>query len=266
MIGIYKITSPKGKIYIGQSAKVEKRLAVYKRLRCDRQPRLYNSLIKYGVEKHKFEIVTECEMEDLGKLEVYYQELFNCTGKMGLNCIVGSLTSINRNYTLERRLKCGLANLGRKMSPEAIEKNRIASTGRRHTKESKMKMSKVQKGKRHTEETKEKIRLAQFTPEKMQRLKSVHEANKGRIVSSETKLKMSMAHKGKRLGKTLSEETKKKIVENSAGKILVINIENGVYFNSVKDAAQSINMSPNLLTRKLSGWVKSNNTYIRYAY
>lgn len=36
-IGIYKITSPSNKVYIGQSRNIDKRLLKYKRLICERQ-------------------------------------------------------------------------------------------------------------------------------------------------------------------------------------------------------------------------------------
>ena len=37
-----------------------KRWSVYKRRGCSRQPRLYSSFNKYGIDKHKFEVVVEC--------------------------------------------------------------------------------------------------------------------------------------------------------------------------------------------------------------
>ena len=43
-IGIYKITSLTGKVYIGQSTNLEKRKDDYVKLRCNKQPKLYNSL------------------------------------------------------------------------------------------------------------------------------------------------------------------------------------------------------------------------------
>lgn len=63
MIGIYKITSPTKKVYIGQSVNIERRFLVYKKLNCKKQPRLYDSFRKYGVDKHKFEILCECEAD-----------------------------------------------------------------------------------------------------------------------------------------------------------------------------------------------------------
>ena len=57
MIGIYKITSPSGKVYIGQSRNIKNRKWRYKRLDCKSQVKLYSSFKKYGFDKHKFEII-----------------------------------------------------------------------------------------------------------------------------------------------------------------------------------------------------------------
>lgn len=52
IIGIYKITSPSGKIYIGQSRDLDKRLKSYKcgSSKTKGQPKLYNSFEKYGID------------------------------------------------------------------------------------------------------------------------------------------------------------------------------------------------------------------------
>ena len=68
--GIYKITSPSGKIYIGQSKDINKRFNLYKRLQCERQPKLYNSFIKYGTINHKFEVLCECNKELLNLFDL----------------------------------------------------------------------------------------------------------------------------------------------------------------------------------------------------
>jgi predicted GIY-YIG superfamily endonuclease len=75
-IGIYKITNPKGKIYIGQSIDIERRFKEYKKLTCKKQPKLYNSLQKYGVENHKFHIIEECFIEQLNEKETYWKKYY----------------------------------------------------------------------------------------------------------------------------------------------------------------------------------------------
>ena len=57
MIGIYKITNPTNKIYIGQSTNIGNRFKHYKSLDCKRQSSLYKSFLKHGVENHNFEII-----------------------------------------------------------------------------------------------------------------------------------------------------------------------------------------------------------------
>lgn len=86
MIGIYKITSPSGKVYIGQSIDLEKRYYIYSINSCNTQIRLHNSIKKYGFHNHKFEILEECLESELNIKERYYQEFYNVIGKNGLNC------------------------------------------------------------------------------------------------------------------------------------------------------------------------------------
>jgi hypothetical protein len=86
MIGIYKITSPTNRVYIGQSENIDYRWLDYKRLRCKSQIRLYRSLKKYGFDKHLFQIIEECSLKKLNERERYWQEYFNVIGKKGLNC------------------------------------------------------------------------------------------------------------------------------------------------------------------------------------
>lgn len=94
MIGIYKITSPSNKIYIGQSINIEKRFKQYKKLDCKKQPKLYNSLTKYGVEYHIFEVIEECILEELDKKEIYWKKYYNTINE-GLNC---ELFDIGQGY------------------------------------------------------------------------------------------------------------------------------------------------------------------------
>lgn len=87
MIGIYKITSPTNKIYIGQSTNIENRWNdYYKMIRCKRQTRLYNSLKKYKPHNHIFEIIEECTEDKLLEKETYWKEYYNVLGVPSLCC------------------------------------------------------------------------------------------------------------------------------------------------------------------------------------
>lgn len=70
--GIYKITSPTGRIYIGQSIRIKLRLWYYYKLECKNQRKLYHSLLKYGFVNHTFEIIHICEREHLNTFERFY--------------------------------------------------------------------------------------------------------------------------------------------------------------------------------------------------
>jgi hypothetical protein len=87
MIGIYKITSPSGKIYIGQAVNIEKRGGSYRRgVNCKNQPRLYASLLKYSFSEHIFEVIEECIVEELNTRERHWQDFYDVLGPKGLNC------------------------------------------------------------------------------------------------------------------------------------------------------------------------------------
>jgi hypothetical protein len=74
--GIYAITNPLGQTYIGQAVDWEKRQAKYKRKACERQPKIYRSLKRFGVEQHVFTLLTECDADFLDDLEADYKYRF----------------------------------------------------------------------------------------------------------------------------------------------------------------------------------------------
>ena len=69
-VGIYKVESENGAIYIGQSIDIESRISGYKRKNCKSQILLYNSLCKYGVNCHSFEIVETINTDGLSFLDI----------------------------------------------------------------------------------------------------------------------------------------------------------------------------------------------------
>jgi group I intron endonuclease len=77
MIGIYKITSPSGKIYIGQSTNIPEREKHYKRITpVKNQTKIFNSLNKHGWDKHIFEIIEECSIDKLDERETYWKQYY----------------------------------------------------------------------------------------------------------------------------------------------------------------------------------------------
>ena len=150
MIGIYKITSPTKKIYIGQSVNIEKRIEKYKGAHCKSQPILYSSLKKYGWINHKLEILCICEIFELNEKERYYQDLFSAMSANGLNCRLTTTkdkSGLSSEQTkAKQRISMKGLLLGRKQSREQIEKRIKNLTGKKRTTEQKKHFSKVKTG------------------------------------------------------------------------------------------------------------------------
>lgn len=76
MVGIYKITSPTDKIYIGQSWDIEKRFASYRNRGCNGQPKLSASFKKHGFVNHKCEVIHELPIDVSQDVLNNYEILF----------------------------------------------------------------------------------------------------------------------------------------------------------------------------------------------
>ena len=110
MVSIYKITNPKGKIYIGQTKNVVKRQYAYKSLHCKRQIKLYNSINKYGWDNHIFEILEITSIENKNYKEKEYISKFNSFND-GLNLTEGGTDA---PLTESQKIKISLALMGSK--------------------------------------------------------------------------------------------------------------------------------------------------------
>ena len=152
MIGIYKITSPNNSVYIGESLDIERRFKTYQKMHCKGQKKLYNSFLKYGVENHFFEIIQECDLEDLKDLEKHYIKFFNSfDNELGLNL----KDSSGKKYIFSQEVKDRIS--------ESIKLKGIKPPSRlgfKNTKEHIEKTVNSRKGYVHSEKTKEKIKLA----------------------------------------------------------------------------------------------------------
>ena len=152
MIGIYKITSPTNKVYIGQSRDIEKRWIDHKRRgnrkNIDAKYPLYISMYKHGVDTHTMEVIEECSFEELNNRERYWQDYYNVI-KEGLNAKLQEASGMPRVYSKEVR-----ANISAK------------SKRLRHTEETKKKISigisKAMKGVKKTEAHRKAISLSRI--------------------------------------------------------------------------------------------------------
>lgn len=151
LVGIYKINSPSGRIYIGQSIDISRRFRYYKNLKCKEQPKLYNSFIKYGVDAHKFEIIDLCLQKYLNNMERYYQNKFYCVNA-GLNMMYVKNEHFSGNHSEETKKKLSEHFKGKKPSERAINRLIQYNKTRVLSQESRDKMSKANKGRKHTPE------------------------------------------------------------------------------------------------------------------
>lgn len=130
MIGIYKITSPTSRVYIGQSVNIENRFRDYFQLnsKTKSQVKLYRSFLKHKVETHSFEIIEECGIEYLNIRERYWQDYYNVL-EGGLNCVLQKTNELKGVVSKQIKEKARLRMIGHKPSDIHIEKTRLRMIG-----------------------------------------------------------------------------------------------------------------------------------------
>src|SRR5699024_569747 len=139
---VYKITNTlNGKVYIGQTVDYRKRKVghfSYLRRNAHRNRYLQKSFNKYGESSFKMEIIKECAVDELDKLEIYYMRKYNSIDKtLGYNMVIGGNTNKSfpdyirqkmsrsqkgRIISEEHRKRIGKWHKGKTISPKDIEK------------------------------------------------------------------------------------------------------------------------------------------------
>ncbi len=114
--GIYTITSPSNKIYVGQSINLRLRKSYYKRnIEAIGQPKIHNSIKKYGWAAHKFEVIFPLKegvsQENLDYWECFFMKFYRDNGFELMNIQPGGLRG--RTITEETRRKMSLSLKGK---------------------------------------------------------------------------------------------------------------------------------------------------------
>ncbi len=220
IIGIYKITNlVNGKHYVGQSVNIKKRWQSYYSNCKDRTP-IIHAIKKHGKDNFTFQIIEECNKEQLNEREIYWIKELKCLSPDGYNLSTGG-----RKTTWAY-----------KPSKETLLKRSIALTGKKRTLETKRKMSEALTGRVFTSEHINKLRLShigQISP------------NKGVKMSEEIKAKMIATKTG-----SSAPWRWKSIVRSD-----------GVIFESIQEAAKSINAHRATSHKHLSGKLKTVHGY-----
>lgn len=142
--GIYKITSPTKRVYVGQSVNIKKRFNSYKRSSAKDHPKLSCSFQKHGIENHVFEIITECDKSKLDELEIYYIDKLD-TVKNGMNCKGGGHRATLSEFS-RKKLSNSLKIAGQR--PETKERRSVWQRGRKMSAGAILKMSQHRIGKK----------------------------------------------------------------------------------------------------------------------
>lgn len=253
---VYLIENPKGKIYIGKTIDLRRRLRHYIGLHFKEKNLLYHSLSKYGFENHKITILhrstTEKEITDK---ECFFIKKYKTNIKkhrelgLGLNMTDGGDGMSGYKYSEESRIKMSMAKKG------VFSGSKNPNFGKKHSERTRELISKARKGRKASEETKLKLSrssklmwaknrdkmMQMFTPEFR---KNLSDKAKQRIISEETRLKMSQN----------SARNKSK---------LVLDFNTGVYYYSCKEAAIALGHVQSTLRSRLNGFFR-NNTSLRY--
>lgn len=234
--GIYKITSPTGRIYIGQTLNFKERSYKYSINDCKTQRKLYNSILKYGWDKHTIELIEECLPEFLNDRERYWQEEFFCI-QNGLNCILTHTSTKSGVLSQETKNKISVANKGKKITEEHKKKIGDGNKGKKMSKEAKLKISLAHKGK--------------------------NAIWYGKKLSEETRKKMSNSMKGRKITDEVKKKLSNSMKQKSHTKKKVINIETNEVYSSVKEAQKQTNLSYHVFCSMLSGRT-INKTKFKY--
>lgn len=151
---IYKITSPTGRVYIGQTINILLRLGKYRSCNVE-QYKIHCSIVKFGWDAHTVEVLCSCQKHEMDELEIKYIKEYDSYNS-GLNSTEGGR---NAKLTAYQKDRVRRSNQTRAIKSETIakrkatcEKTGYPMQGKKHSEESKLKMSLSRIGKKKTEE------------------------------------------------------------------------------------------------------------------
>lgn len=225
---VYRHVAPNGKSYIGQTLNLSKRNHGHQsKTGC----RAFHAAInKYGWDNFTHEVLAEgLTLAEANTIEAEMISKYNTIAPHGYNLRSGG---DNSRHSDETKALQRVAKLGRRHTPEAIEK--IRANSRNQSAETRAKISKTNTGKKRDQETRERMAEAmrglKRSPEGCANIRAAKQnisaetrakisaAAKGRIVSDETRAKLSATRRGKK--RTFTETGRANIVAAHKGKIV----------------------------------------------
>lgn len=140
--GIYRLTAPNGKVYIGQSHDVSTRLRQHGK---GVGGKLYNSIRKYGWGNFQKDLILElpdADQEVLNACELFWIKVYDAAGKDNLNSMAGGYGGLR---TPETRALMSKSRTGRVPSEETRALMSKSQTGRVQSAEARAKVSAARK-------------------------------------------------------------------------------------------------------------------------
>lgn len=149
--GIYTITSPSGKMYIGQTINLYSREKSYRLVRCKSQTKLYYSIKKHGWEAHQFQAIMPLKDNLPQSIMTYWEQFFidfyrnngiellnireaGTRGRLSEETkkkMSASLkTRPHKPCSIETKLKLSIINTGKKQTKETNDKKRVSMLNR----------------------------------------------------------------------------------------------------------------------------------------
>lgn len=232
---VYKSTNKdNGKVYIGQTIKglsIRKTQHIHKSQNGGAS-HFHCAIRKHGTDTFKWEILRICNnINEVNAWEQYYI-LYYDSMNVGYNLTNGGLNYIRSDESKQKMRifrtgkkhsektceKIRQIHLGRKHSKEQIEKFKIATKGEKHWNYGNREKDTPAYGRHHTTEVKRKISEGNLGKTVLiETRQKISKARMGMTFSNEHRKNLSISHMGivsGLLGKSLSEETRKKISES----------------------------------------------------
>ena len=128
---IYKLTNPEGQVYIGRSSDLKGRFQNYKGLtgKIERQPLLYNSLLKYGFSSHELVFLdknlpneSESKSKEIFWIRTYMSNSAKWPEQRGLNRTNGGSGTKGLKHSETSKLKTNHPRKGIKLQGKDLER------------------------------------------------------------------------------------------------------------------------------------------------
>ena len=111
--GVYKIESPSGKIYIGQSSNIRRRMSEHLYASKKIINKLYSSVKKYGFENHKIEILFLSDSDyEKNRMEQFFINYYDSINT-GLNLI--DVNGARKSFTGKKHTKKEIQRIKERM-------------------------------------------------------------------------------------------------------------------------------------------------------